>query len=289
MDTQLAEALWKIYHRPERPDPWTAGSDTFWRDPHLSERILRQHLDDSHGAASRDSSERAAQIDWLWSQLSLQSNMRLFDVTCGPGLYAVEFARRGCAITGVDFSPPSIAYARDLAMMEQVSKRCTFVEQDIRQMDYAGANFDAAMLLYGQLAVFQPDEAQAILRRIAQALKPGGRLCLELLDQVQVDKTDSTWWFTDNSGLWDDSPFLHLGERFWHPDKEASIERYQIVHLETGRLTTVHISDQTYAVETVIEMLRQAGFDAVEVYPAWGGLPLADAEEWVVYVAVRRL
>jgi hypothetical protein len=32
-------------------------------------------------------------------------------------------------------------------------------------------------------------------------------------------------------------------------------------------------------------MLRAAGFATVEVFPAWDGLALADAREWVVYLA----
>lgn len=283
----LLETLWNIYRRPDRPIPFTGDSDLFWRDPDFSERILDLHLDGSNGAATRPADERTAQINWLWDKLNLQPGMHLFDVTCGPGLYAVEFARRGCLVTGVDFSPTSIDYAKNLVVTEEVADCCTFVEQDIRLMDYSGADFDAAMLLYGQLAVFRRDEAQSILDEIAQALKPGARLCLELLDQEQVDKTDSSWWFTDDSGLWDDSPYLHLGERFWFPEKEASIERYQIIHLATGQLTKIHISDQTYATDTMAQMLQQAGFSKVEIYLTWDNLLLPDAEEWVAYIATK--
>jgi SAM-dependent methyltransferase len=249
--------------------------------------MLREHLDESHGAASRVTAERVQQIDWLWERLALQPGARLLDVTCGPGLYAVEFARRGCRVTGLDFSPASIAYARSLAKDEGVADRCEFVELDVRQMGnrYHNAGFDAAILLYGQLAVFTTDEAHTLLTQIAQSLRPNGRLVVELLDQDRVDKTDSTWWFTDDTGLWGDRPFLHLGERFWHEAGQLSIERFYVIHLETGALTEVTLCDQTYAVERMRQMLNQAGFSTVAVYPAWAGLPLYDAKEWVVYMA----
>jgi hypothetical protein len=32
-------------------------------------------------------------------------------------------------------------------------------------------------------------------------------------------------------------------------------------------------------------MLRQAGFGPVEAYPAWGGVDVYDAKEWMVYLA----
>lgn len=284
---QLLASLWKIYHRPEQPALWERGGNLPWNDPAFSERMLREHLDESHGAASRVTAERLRQIEWLWPHLDLQAGCRLFDVTCGPGLYAVELARRGCVVTGVDFAPAAIAYARDLAKSEGVSARCTFVEQDIRQTDYTGANFDAAIFLYGQLAVFTRAEAQLLLNQIAQSLKPGGKLCVELLNPDRVDKKNSTWWFTDNKGLWGDAPFLHLGERFWHAEEETSSERYQIIHLETGQLTEVLLCDQTYAPATMIAMMKQAGFSAVTAYADWDDLAVYDAGEWIIYLAQK--
>lgn len=284
---KLHDALWRIYRRAERPSPWQNSGNLPWDDPAFSERMLREHLDDTHGAASRQTAERQAQMDWLWEKLALQPGQRLFDVTCGPGLYAVEFARRGGRVTGVDFSPAAVAYARELAAGYEVSNRCDFVQQDIRQFAYPVKQFDAAILLYGQLAVFPREQAQEILRRVAQSLKPGGKLCLELLNPAQVDKTDSSWWYTDDTGLWGDGPYLHLGERFWDEAARLSTERYLILHLDDGRLDEIILSDQTYEPDEMRQMLRDAGFSHVDIYPAWDGLPLYDADEWLVYVAER--
>ena len=283
----LFQALWKIYNRPERPEPWARDGNLPWNDPDFSRRMLREHLDQSHGAASRVLKERNLQLDWLWNKLALRPGGRVLDVTCGPGLYAVALAGRGCDVTGVDFGPASIAYARELAQREGVAGRCTFVENDVRGMVYPEKSFDAALFLYGQLAVFTRDEAQALLVEIARALRPGASLCVELLDQNRVDKKDSTWWYTDDKGLWGDSPFLHLGERLWFPDQELSLERFQILQLETGELSEVQLCDQSYSVETMTRMMRRAGFAKVDVYPAWDGLPLYDADEWVIYVATK--
>jgi SAM-dependent methyltransferase len=284
-EQKVAQALWRIYRRPERPVAWESGGNLPWNEPDFSRRMLREHLDQSHGAASRRAAERAEQIDWLWQKLGLEPGLRLLDLTCGPGLYAVEFARRGLWVTGVDFSPASIAYARKLAEQEGVTERCTFVEQDVRAVDFAAGHFDAALFLYGQLSVFRREEAAALLTQTAQALKPRGQLAVELLDQERVDKKESTWWYTGDSGLWGDAPFLHLGERFWDAEQALSIERFTIVHLETGDLGEVILCDQTYAIETMTALMQQAGFAAVAAYPAWDGAPLYDAGEWVVYVA----
>lgn len=284
--SKLSDALWRIYHRPDVPQPWSRRDGNLpWDEPDFSERMLREHLDESHGAASRQTAERTAQIPWLWQKLQLEPSHTLLDVTCGPGLYAVEFAKRGVAVTGVDFSPAAIAYARQLAQREGVNGRCHFHQKDIRHMGLVENNFDAAILLYGQLTVFRPEEAQAILATLKQQLKPDGKMCVELLNPEKIDRNNSQWWFTDDTGLWGDAPFLHLGERFWLPEARTSAERYYIIHLETGELTHVELCDQSYRPEEMVDMMRQAGFTTVTVHPAWDRLPLYDADEWIVYLA----
>jgi SAM-dependent methyltransferase len=286
--TKLSDALWRIYNRPERPAPWQNHGNLPWHEPDFSRRMLREHLDETHGAASRVSSEREQQVAWLGPHLDLHSGSRLLDFTCGPGLYATLFAGRGCLVTGIDFSPASVAYANELALRLGVAERCDFIQEDVRQVQLADSSYDAATFIYGQLAVFPRDVAQQLLAKLFRSLKPGGKLCVELLNQERVDKSESSWWFTDDSGLWGDAPFLHLGERFWNEAEAISIERFHLLHLETGELEQVTLCDQTYSEADMIEMMRGAGFSTVSVHPAWDQLPLYDASEWIVYIAQRQ-
>lgn len=287
MNDSLSSALWHIYNRPDPPPLWQNGGNLPWNDPDFSARMLREHLDESHGAATRQAAERAVQLDWLWERLALSLGGRVIDLTCGPGLYATALARRGARVTGVDFSPASIAYARQLALDEGVGDLCTFVEADVRAWEPEPGAFDAAIFLYGQLAVFPRNEAVTLLRKAAAALRPGGRLCVELLNPARVDKQDSSWWFTDDTGLWGGRPFLHLGERRWNAAERASIERYFILHLESGAMDEITLCDQTYEVDEMAAMMRAAGFAKVTSYSGWDGLPLYDAGEWEVYLAER--
>ena len=282
---KLAAALWQIYQRPERPEPWEKDGNLPWNDPDFSRRMLREHLDEGHGAASRVTAEREQLLAWLWTKLGLNAGARVLDLTCGPGLYAVALAQRGAQVTGVDFGPASIAHARELAASAGVSERCQFVEADVRAYEPEAAAFDAALFIYGQLAVFPREVARQLLGKAATALKPGGSLLVELLEQERVDKKNSTWWFTDETGLWGDAPFISLGERFWYEDEKLSCERFYTLHLESGRLDEIILCDQTYSVEEMVQMMRDAGFATVEVYPAWDGLALYDAPEWNAYVA----
>ncbi len=280
---QMAANLRRIYERPQPAVPWRDGSNLPWDDPEFSRRMLVQHLDQSHSAASRPLPEIRAQVEKITQWLDLTPGKHLLDVTCGPGLYAAECARRGIQVTGIDFGPAAIEYARKLC----ADLPCEFIFGDVRQMDFAGRSFDAAIYLYGQFTVLRPEESADVLRRIRVALKPDARLLLEILDDDRFDKKDSTWWYTDRGGLWGDFPYLHLGERTWDPIQRAAVERFFIINLETGEMQTYGLADQAYTVAQMTEMLRQAGFTQIQTYPAWDGLALKDAAEWVVYVAVR--
>lgn len=135
--------------------------------------------------------------------------------------------------------------------------------------------------------MLRPEESRDVLRRIHASLRPGAKLLLEILDDEGIDKKDSTWWFTDQGGLWGDFPFLHLGERRWDPERRAIIERFFVFDLENGEMKAYGLSDQAYTVEMMRGMLAEAGFENMTVHPAWDGLALKDAPEWCVYVAER--
>lgn len=282
-------ALWQIYRRPYPARPWRDGDNLPWDDPAFSERMLREHLDQSHGAASRQRPEILRQVDWLRERLGLQAGSQVLDITCGPGLYGIELARRGAWITGIDFSPASIRYARELAEASGVAGRCQFLQADVREAmaGQVGQGYDAALFLYGQLAVFRREEAAQLLRQAADALRPGGRLAVELLDFERIDKDSSSWWFTDDAGLWSDEPFLCLGERRWDSELRASIDRFFVVELGTGHLQQIGLSDCGYESGEMLALLHTVGFAQAWAYPAWDGLLLYDAQEWVAYVAER--
>jgi SAM-dependent methyltransferase len=278
---RLAAALQTIYGRPQPAVPWRDGGNLPWDEPTFSERMLEQHLDQRHGAASRRLPEIRAMVQIMSDWLGLRESSRLLDVTCGPGLYAAEFARRGVAVTGIDFGPASVRYARELCAGLPVEIH----QGDVREMDFAGRGFDAAIYLYGQFTVLKPEESLEVLRRIRAALRPGAPMLLEILDDARIDKKNNAWWYTDEGGLWGDFPYLHLGERTWDEERRAIVERFYILNLDNGYLDSYGLSDQAYNAEMLQDMLTQAGFKNMSIHPAWDNLALNDAPEWCIYVA----
>lgn len=286
--SEIQHSLQVIANRPQPGLPWRDGTNLPWDDPVFSARMLAEQLDQSHGAGSRRLTEIDEQVVQLWDWLELDAGARVLDITCGPGLYAQRLAARGCTVVGIDFSPAAVQYAQAQAAAAHLTAQMHFQQADVRTVlpTIDAATFDAALFLYGQASVFTADETDQLLRACARALRPGGRLALELLAYDKIDKSHHAWWFTGRGGLWGDFDHLHLGEREWHETQQAVLERFYVINLETGTLQTYGITDQAYPTAAMHQELRAAGFQHVDDLPAWGGqVKLYDASEWIVYLA----
>src|SRR5262245_64056312 len=89
--------------------------------------------------------DAASDVQWIASVVGLESGMRVLDAPCGFGRHSVEFARRGCDTTGVDFSETELGRARTAAGEASVS--VVLECQAIREMEFS-SEFDLAVNLF---------------------------------------------------------------------------------------------------------------------------------------------
>ena len=94
----------------------------------------------------------------------------ILDLGCGTGHLTSQIAGRGADVTGLDSSLSMLAQAR------QNYPRLRFVLADARNFKLDEA-FDA---VFSNAALHWIPEAAAVVAGIARALKPGGRLVLEM-------------------------------------------------------------------------------------------------------------
>jgi cyclopropane fatty-acyl-phospholipid synthase-like methyltransferase len=86
-----------------------------WTDAHVSEQMLRYHLDPTVDTSSRRPQAIDAAIAWTTERFALGPGASILDLGRGPGLYTARWAAVAADVTGVDFSARSIAYARQAA------------------------------------------------------------------------------------------------------------------------------------------------------------------------------
>ena len=102
----------------------------------------------------------------LLEAVSMRPGTRRLDVATGPGYVAAAAVSRGAAATGIDFSAPMIARAREL------HPDVEFREGDAEALAFADAAFDAVVMNFGVLHLARPERAMA---EAARVLMPGGR------------------------------------------------------------------------------------------------------------------
>lgn len=261
-------SLMSLISRNPTPEPWSEGDNIPWNEPGFSARMLTEHLSQDHDAASRRFEKIDRHVRFIHYLLGERPS-RILDLGCGPGLYATRLARLGHRVSGIDYSPASVEYARNLAESDRLE--CRFELADLRTAAF-GSNYDLAMLIYGELNVFPRSTAVDILRRAHVALNDGGLLLLEphTFEGVRGPGCRQEWW-TSTGGLFSPRPHLVLEETFWDDAAQIRTDRYYVIDAETATISRHAASYQAYRPDEYNRMLAEAGFTAVQVYPSLTG------------------
>jgi SAM-dependent methyltransferase len=133
-----------------------------------------------HGVANdlwrkiADPEQTRAEADFL--EKTLGRKTRLLDVPCGNGRHALELARRGCRVTGLDISQEFIGEARELAKARKL--KAEFVQGDMRQLRWR-SEFDGVFCVGNAFGYLEYSDMLRFVDGLARALAPGGRFVIE--------------------------------------------------------------------------------------------------------------
>lgn len=144
---------------------WDALAEVHGQDDYYDAEALvggADSLSEREDAAVREAVGDVAGLDVLHLQ-------------CHIGFDSISLARRGARVTGADFSPASLAKARDLAARAGVEAE--FVEADATALPAElHGRFDLVYSTIGVLCWIE--DVGAWMRSVHAALRPGGRLVL---------------------------------------------------------------------------------------------------------------
>jgi SAM-dependent methyltransferase len=96
----------------------------------------------------------------------------ILDLACGEGTFAIEMAKQGYSVTGIDQSPEMLTFARNQA--EALKQPIAFLEMDIRKFNI-DSSFDLVTCWFDSLNyILVLKELETTFTRVAQHLDSGG-------------------------------------------------------------------------------------------------------------------
>jgi SAM-dependent methyltransferase len=123
------------------------------------------------GAATWDLGESQPAVRQLIALGAL--NGTVLDAGCGTGWHAIDMARAGCSVTGLDISPTAIHRARTNA--KWAGATVDFKQRDVTTLEGFDGKFDT-VLDSKLLDNLDTNDRQRYLAALHRATKPGARL-----------------------------------------------------------------------------------------------------------------
>jgi SAM-dependent methyltransferase len=197
----------------------------------------------------------ATEVQFLDRALAILPGARLLDIPCGNGRHAIELAKRGCRVTGVDLAPEYIEEARRAPVDAE------WIVGDMCDLPWSDT-FDGAYCMGNSFGFLDRDGACRFLAAIARSLKSGGRFAIA-------------------TGMAAESILPTLQPKRWHRTGDIltlSEARYDVAEgrldidytfVRAGEVETRPTSSYVFTVAEMRRMQAAAGLEVVEM-SAWG-------------------
>lgn len=235
---------------PGRRREWF-DDDAFWRDlyPYIfTERRFEAAVDDTRKVI----------------RLVRPRGKAVLDLACGPGRFAIAFAKRGYRVTGVDRTKFFLDRARDRARAGKASVE--WIRQDMR--DFVRPDtYDLAICMYTSFGYFQdPGEDVHVLRQVFESLRPGGALVIDVMGKEQI----AARFAPVNAEPFDDGALL-VQRRAIQDDWTRIWNEWTIVR--RGRASSYEFTHTIYSGRELRDRFVQAGYSDVKLYGNFDGEP----------------
>jgi len=245
-----------------------------WFDEFFDEHYL------GYWAQMLDEERTACELAFIRDKLGLQDGAKVLDLCCGQARHAVELAKSGWNVTGLDLNEFLLDRARDAAGDAGVDVR--FVRADMREIPFEN-EFDAVINLFTAFGYFEDDaENQRVLESVARCLKPGGRF---LIDHTHVlcaarDFQPDVWrQYADGTIQIEEREFDARQVRF----------RTKATFLKPDGSQAERCNDiRCYTCAELCHMLRAAALDVQEVYGGFDGSELTIESKRLIIISRTR-
>jgi SAM-dependent methyltransferase len=266
-----------------KPPLYSQSTNKFWDDEHISKGMLEAHLNPNWDAATRKPEFLDKSVSWISKIAPPPQYNSLLDLGCGPGLYAERFNAAGYAVTGVDFSKRSIAYAKEQASLNK--SNIDYHYQNYLTIDYL-EQFDVITLIYCDYAALSITDRLILLKKVYQALRPNGKFIFDVFTPLMRKDESRSWYYCEENGFFSEKPHICL-ESVYQYDDADSTELRQFIVITEDNVDCYNIWDHFFTKEVLQSEIQTVGFSKFEFYGDVAGTGFLDTGETICGVFTK--
>lgn len=203
----------------------------------------------------------AFELEAIMKRLKLTKGMRVLDLGCGQGRMSIALAKQGLQVVGYDGSPDLLEEAKRRAAEQGAD--VAFVLGDMRELQGEG-EFDAVINIGTAFGYIEDEEGdREIVRRVQQALKPGGCFLQETENRdYKLRQLYNTWDKMNDRLVFSRRAFNHQSGRWTE----------ELSWYEEGERTIALLDLRLYTAAELVRMTEAAGLHVQELH---GGFDLS--------------
>jgi SAM-dependent methyltransferase len=195
------------------------------------------------------------EVKFIDESLGCAKGAEILDMGCGAGEHCVQLSTRGYNVIGLDLSLSMLARSADEAA--EYSQKINFVQADFRELNFEDA-FDGIYVWGSTFGYFDDAKNSEIIGRIFRALRPHGRLLLDVPNRdFYVSRVPSMAWFEGEGCVCMDEAI--------HNAINSRIHVKRTIMLDDGRKREFEYSMRLYSLHELGKVLHDVGFRVVEV------------------------
>jgi 2-polyprenyl-3-methyl-5-hydroxy-6-metoxy-1,4-benzoquinol methylase len=223
-----------------------------------------------------------SEVDLIIEHCELHTEMTVLDFGCGMGRHAIELARRGINVTGVDYLASSIESARKQSASDSLNT-AHFEIADCRTVELSNM-FDVGICLYDVIGSYVNEgDNYAILENLVKHIRPGGSILLSVMNLELTERIAKNWFSlateADKLLTLPPSTTMEKTGNVFDPDYYLIDQETKIVYRKEqftrgeGLPEELLIRDRRYTRDSIAQLCLEAG---LEIQWSW----LVQAGRW---------
>ncbi|BBB93077.1 MAG TPA: class I SAM-dependent methyltransferase [Methylomusa anaerophila] len=201
------------------------------------------------------------EVRFITSVLNLPTGAAILDLYCGYGRHAIELAKLGYQIKGVDGTQDFLDIALQKAKEAHVD--IDFLQCDMRLLSFY-QQFDAVINMFAAFGYFSDQENADVIKLVAQSLRPSGLFLIDLLNRDWMVRNNLNRYWRHPNGEYVLSYKVELQNGI------ATMKR-QLINQVTGNKIQYEFVLRAYSLPEMTNILANSGFKILAAYGGFDG------------------